>query len=87
MTTLPPPATNNFPDNSLEKQVYNIVEKYAENIPIPNDRNRLGFNLYRFMTGEGDPPEVCVKTSKLKLEGLTEKELAAKLSEELKKIK
>lgn len=87
MTTLPPPATNNFPDNSLEKQVYNIVEKYAENIPIPNDRNRLGFNLYRFMTGEGDPLEVCVKTSKLKLEGLTEKELAAKLSEELKKIK
>lgn len=87
MTTLPPPATNNFPDDSLEKQVYNIVEKYAENIPIPNDRNRLGFNLYRFMTGEGDPPDVSVKISKIKVEGISEKELAAKLSEELNKIK
>jgi len=87
MTTLAPPATNNFPDDSLEKQVYNIVEKYSENIPIPNDRNRLSFNLYRFMTGEGDPPEISVKTSKLKLEGLTEKELSAKLSEELNNIK
>ena len=87
MTSLPPPKTNNFPDDSLEKQVYNIVDKYSENIPVPNDRNRLGFNLYRFMTGEGDPPEVCIKAAKIKVEGLTEKELAAKLSEELNKIK
>lgn len=86
MTTLPPPSTNNFPDDSLEKQVYNIVEKYSENIPIPNDRNRLGFNLYRFMTGEGDPPEVCIKSAKLKLEGITEEELAVKISGDLKEI-
>lgn len=86
MTTLPPPSTNNFPDDSLEKQVYNIVEKYSENIPISNDRNRLGFNLYRFMTGEGDPPEICIKSAKLKLEGITEEELAAKISGDLKEI-
>ncbi|RJP56608.1 MAG: hypothetical protein C4543_10985 [Ignavibacteriales bacterium] len=86
MTTLPPPSTNFFPEDSLEKKVYNIVEKYSEFIPIPNDRNRLGFNLYKFMTGEGDAPEICVKNAKLKLVGITHQELANKLSEDLKDI-
>lgn len=86
MTTLPPPSTKKFPEDSLEKKVYNIVEKYSENIPIPNDRNRLGFNLYKFMTGEGDPPEVCVKAAKIKVEEISEEELAAKISEDLKQI-
>lgn len=86
MTTLPPPATNFFPEDSLEKKVYNIVEKYAANIPIANDRNRLGFNLYRYLTGEGDPPDVSVKNSKLKLEGISEKELAEKLTDDIKGI-
>jgi len=86
MTTLPPPATNFFPEDSLEKKVYNIVEKYAANIPIANDRNRLGFNLYRYLTGEGDPPDVSVKTSKLKLEGISEKELADKVSSDLQEL-
>ena len=86
MTTLPPPSTNEFPEGSLEKKAYNIVEKYSEHIPIMNDRNRLGFNLYRYLTGEGDPPQVSVKSSKLKLVGITEKELAEKLSKDLKEI-
>ncbi len=86
MTTLPPPSTNFFPAESLEKKVYSIVEKYSENIPIPNDRNRLGFNIFRFVTGEGDDPFISVKTSKLKLVGISEKELADKLSEDLKAI-
>lgn len=86
MTTLPPPATNFFPDDSLEKKVYNVVEKYAANIPIANDRNRLGFNLYRYLTGEGDPPDITVKNSKLKLEGISEKELAQKLADDIKGI-
>ncbi len=86
MTTLPPPATKNFPEDSLEKKAYEIVEKYSDHIPIMNDRNRLGFNLFRYLTGEGDPPEICVKSSKLKLEGISEKELAEKLSEDLKNI-
>lgn len=86
MTTLPPPRTNFFPDDSLEKKVYNVVEKYAANIPIANDRNRLGFNLYRYLTGEGDPPDITVKNSKLKLEGISEKELAQKLEDDLKGI-
>ncbi len=87
MTTLPSPGTNEFPDDSVEKQVYNIVDGLKEYLPVMNDRNRLGFCLYKYMQGEGDSPEVIVKTNKLVLEGITPKELASKISTELDKLK
>lgn len=87
MGSLPPPKTKEFPDSSVEKKVYNIVESFSKYLPIVNDRNRLGFGLYKYMTGEGDPPEILVKTSKLKLNGITTHELAEKISAELEKIK
>lgn len=86
MTTLPPPATKVFPESTIEKKCYNIVEMFKENIPIMNDRNRLGYNLYKFMTGEGDSPEILVKSTKIKIEGMTQAELAKRLTEELSKI-
>ncbi len=87
MTTLPPPNTREFPESSLEKKVYNIVESLSEYVPITNDRNRLGFGLYKFMTGEGDPPDVLVKSTKIKIVGITPEELAKKIDSELEKIK
>ena len=87
MSTLPPPATQKFPDSSIEKKCYEIVDKYKEFIPIMNDRNRLGFSLVKFIQGEGDSPEILVKSTKIKLEGISTKDLAAKLNEELKSIK
>lgn len=86
MTTLPPPATKVFPESTIEKKCYNIVELFKENIPIMNDRNRLGFNLYKYITGEGDAPEILVKSTKIKIEGITKEELARRLAEELAKI-
>mgnify|MGYP001561127304 CR=1 FL=1 len=86
MTTLPPPATKVFPESTIEKKCYNIVEMFKENIPIMNDRNRLGYNLYKFMTGEGDSPEILVRSTKIKIEGMTKAELAKRLTEELAKI-
>ncbi len=87
MTTLPPPSTKSFPEDSLESKVYAIVEKYKENIPIPNDRNRLGYNLYKYMRGEGDAPVISVKNTKIKLVGISDKELAKKIDEDLKSIR
>lgn len=87
MSTLPPPKTKEFPESSLEKKVYGIINSLSSYLPVANDRNRLGFGLYKFMSGEGDPPEVLVQTSKLKLEGITVKELAKKINQELEKIK
>lgn len=87
MTTSAAPATKMFPENSLEKQCYNVAETFKEYIPITNDRYRLGFNLFRFLKGEGDAPEILVKSAKLKIEGIEPAELAKRISEELTKIK
>jgi hypothetical protein len=86
MSTLPPPNTREFSESSQEKKAYNVVEQFAEYLPIANDRNRLGFGLYKYLDGEGDPPAVLLKSSKLKIEGITIDELAKKLGAELEKL-
>ncbi len=87
MSTLPPPNTKKFPESSQEKKAYNLVEQFAEYLPVANDRNRLGFGLYKYLEGEGDPPEVLLRSLKLKIEGITIDELAKKISDELERIK
>lgn len=86
MTTLIPPGTIEFPDSSIEKKVYNIVEQFSEHIPITNDKNRLGYCLFKFMKGEGDPPKVALRSAKIKVVGISVDELAVKIDAELKKI-
>ena len=86
MSTLPPPAVNPTPEQSIEKKVYDIVDKFKDHLPVLNDRYRLGFTLFKYVTGEGDPPEVLIKSTKIKLEGISEAEFAKKLSEELKSL-
>ncbi|MEW6701113.1 MAG: hypothetical protein AB1298_00195 [Bacteroidota bacterium] len=83
MTTLPPPAVKTFPESSIEKQCYNIAEMFKANIPITNDRNRLGYCLFKYMNGEGDSPEILVSSTKIKIVGITKEELAKKITEEL----
>ncbi|MEW6508730.1 MAG: hypothetical protein AB1432_13400 [Bacteroidota bacterium] len=87
MTSLAAPLTKHYPDDSLEKKAYDIAEKFKDNLPIVNDRNRLGFNLYRYLKGEGDTPEVIVRTARFTLNRITKDELAAKLNEEIAKLK
>jgi hypothetical protein len=87
MSTLPPPSTKKFPEDSLESRVYKIVEELKEYLPVSNDRNRLGVSLYFYMKGEGDKPEVLVNSMKLKIQKVSPKELAEKINTELAKIK
>lgn len=86
MTTLTPPGTIEFPQSSLEKKVYNIVDNFKEYIPITNDKNRLGYCLFKFMKGEGDSPKVALRSAKIKVVGIQIDELASKIDAELKKI-
>jgi hypothetical protein len=86
MSTLPPPGVQNSSDSSLEKKVYSIVDSFKEYLPIVNDRNRLGFNLYKYLKGEGDHPSIIVKNAKVKIVGISEKELADKLTAAIEKI-
>lgn len=87
MATLPPPKVNPATQQSIEKKVYDIVDKFKDHLPVVNDRYRLGFTLFKYVTGEGDPPEVLVKSTKIKLEGISEAEFAKKLAEELSNLK
>ncbi|GAB1350854.1 hypothetical protein MASR1M107_30690 [Ignavibacteriales bacterium] len=86
MSTLPGPKTIESPEGSLEKKVYSIAEELGEYLPVPNDRNRLGYMLYKYATKEGDAPEVIVKSGKFKLEGISKENLASLLTEKLKKL-
>ena len=87
MSTLPPPKVKKAPEDSLESKVYTMVETFKEYIPIPNDRNRLSYCLFKYLNGEGDAPKILLKTSKINYEGISKEELAKKLDEELSKIK
>jgi hypothetical protein len=86
MTSLPAPGVKEYPENSIEKKCYNIAEMFKEFIPIMNDRNRLGFCIYKYIKGEGDKPDVLVSSTKIKIVGISKEELAAKLTEEINKI-
>lgn len=86
MTSLTPSPVKQFPENSLEKQIYNLVDSFEGFLPITNDRNRLSYCLFKYMTGEGDKPEILVKNQKMKITGISEKDLAVKIEEGLKNI-
>ena len=86
MSTLPAPGTNKFSDDSLEKRVYNIIESLSNYLTVVNDRNRLGYSLFKYMQGEGDSPAVTLRNAKVKIEGISMEDLAAKISVELEKI-
>jgi len=86
MSTLPSPGTNMFPDDSIEKQVYNIIGKLSNYLPVLNDRYRLGYSLYKYMQGEGDNPAITLRNVKVKIEGISMEELAKIISLELEKI-
>jgi hypothetical protein len=86
MSTLPSPETSKFPDDSIEKRVYNIIEDLCAYLPIINDRNRLGYSLFKYVIGEGDSPAVTLRNAKVKIDGISIEELAKKISVELEKI-
>lgn len=86
MTSLTPNPEKTFPANSIEKQIYNLINSFDEFLPIPNDRNRLSYCLYKYLNGEGDAPRILVKNQKMKITGITETELAAKIEEGINKF-
>lgn len=87
MSSLPPMPHKEFPADSLEKQIYTMVDNLEVYIPVANDRNRLSYNLFKFMTGEGDVPLVSIKNSKIVLSDISVEELALKIEDGLQDLK
>lgn len=87
MSTKAPSPVKEFPETSLEKQVYSLVDSLAEFIPFENDRNRLGYGLFKYISGDGDAPEVLLSSAKIQFENISTQELSQKLSDGLVKLK
>lgn len=87
MATLPPPSVKEFSDDSLEKQIYAMVDSLEENIPLMNDRNRLSFALFNYLRGHGDSPTITVRNNKLYLKNISQADLSKLLELKLNEIK
>lgn len=86
MTTLPPAQVQRFKDDSLEKKVYSIAEELKDYLPLPNDRNRLGFNLYKKFKGEGDDVSTIVRTNRFTIQNISKEELIQLIEEKISNI-
>lgn len=86
MTTLPPAHVQRFKDDSLEKKVYSIAEELKDYLPLPNDRNRLGFNLYKKFKGEGDDVSTIVRTNRFTIQSISKEELIQLIEEKISNI-
>jgi hypothetical protein len=66
MTTKAPAAVQEFPPESLEKKAYTSVSS----IPTvePNDRNRLGFHVWRWLTSKEGTLEQAIAESGSRLQ-------------------
>lgn len=81
MATKPPSPVAEFPTEALEKIAYTLVE----NIPTqePNDRNRLGYNIWIWLREGKGSLEQAVKISGVRSE-MEYQEIAARIKQNLK---
>lgn len=82
MTTKPPPSVKEFPAESLEKIAYQSVGS----IPTqePNDRNRLGYHVWRWLLNREGSLEEVIKVSGSRMH-ISREEALRVISENLKK--
>jgi|OpeIllAssembly_1097287.scaffolds.fasta_scaffold2323407_2 hypothetical protein len=61
MTTKPPSPVQPAPENALERIAYASVK----DIPTvdPHDRDRLGYNVWRWLKFRKDPLDLAVRTA------------------------
>lgn len=82
MTTKPPPSVKEFPVESLEKIAYQSVGS----IPTqePNDRNRLGYHVWRWLLNREGSLEEVIKVSGSRMH-ISREEALRVISENLQK--
>lgn len=84
MATKPPPEVKKHPEDSLETKAY----KSVEDIPTrePNDQNRLGFHVWRWLSGKQNTTldeQITVSGARLLI---SEKEAKEKIIAKLKEM-
>ena len=80
MTTRPASAVQDFPDESIEKIAYRSVET----LPVrePNDRIRLGYTVWQFLTGSIPTLQEAITVTRARLL-ITDTEACAIISRKL----
>lgn len=82
MTTKPPSPVEKFPTDSLESIAYSSVAAIATE--EPNDRNRLGYHIWRWLTSRQGTIEDAISESGSRIQ-ISLSEAAAIIRENLKK--
>lgn len=82
MSTKPPAAVQQFPQDSFEAIAYQSVSS----IPTvePNDRTRLGYHVWRWLKEKQGTLESAIASSGSRLE-ISQKQAAAIINDALKK--
>ena len=82
MSTVAPSSVKEFPASSLEKIAYNSIKS----IPTrePNDRNRLGYHLWQWLSERQGTLEQAVKNSGSRIL-ISEQEAMTIIKQELQK--
>lgn len=82
MATKPPPTVKEFPNDTLEKIAYSSVST----IPTqePNDRNRLGYHVWQWLTNREGTLADAVKISGSRMH-ISREEALKIIEENLKK--
>ena len=83
MTTKAPSSIEPAPEKQLERIAYASVK----NIPTvePHDQDRLGYNVWRWLTIKRDPLEIAVRSAGARLL-IPEDEAIDKIRENLKQL-
>ena len=83
MTTKAPSPVSPAPEQALEKIAYASVK----NIPTvePHDQDRLGYNVWRWLTIKRDPLDIAVKSAGARLL-ISDEEAIGKIRENLRQL-
>ena len=83
MTTKAPSSVQPSSDKSIERIAYESVK----NIPTvePHDQDRLGYNVWRWLTLKRDPLEVVVRSAGARLL-ISEQEAVEKIRQNLNQL-
>ncbi len=85
MTTKTPAQVNKFAEDSLEAISYKIAEQFSTR--EFNDNNRLGYHIYRYLTGTIPTIDEAVRVSGVRLtNGETIDGVIEKIAQQLKEM-
>ncbi len=86
MTTKPPPKIKEESMSEPVKKIYAMTDELKDIIPIMNDRNRVGFCLYKYYNGEASSIKEALRSANPESCTIDRKELEKLVTEKYNKL-